>query len=71
MDHNYLPDSAGERFDLMVFEHVLCQIDNLLTHPFIFDRVQASTTSIYGWVIDNISARVYGYRPEESAFVLI
>ena len=71
VDHNYLPDSAAERFDLMVFEHVLCQIDNLLTHPFIFDRVQASTTSIYGWVIDNDSARVYGYRPEESAFVLI
>ena len=71
MDHHYLADPAAERFDLMVFEHVLCQIDHLLTHAFVVDRVQANATSLYGWVIDDDSPRVYGYCPEKSAFVLI
>ncbi len=28
-------------------------------------------TSLYGWVIDDQSARIDGYRPDESAFVII
>ena len=39
VDENYAPDSIAERIELMIFEHVLCQIDNLISHPFIFERV--------------------------------
>ena len=71
VDKNCFPKSVSERIKLMIFEHVLCQIENLLPHPFVASRVQAQTTSFYGWVVDGDSARVFGFSPEESAFVLI
>ena len=71
VDDNYFPSSEAERLELLVFEHILCQIENLLTHPFVSQRVRTKTTSFYGWIVDDQSARVYGYRPEESAFNLI
>ncbi len=71
VDNNYFPNSLSERIELMIFEHVLCQIANLLTHSFISDRVQTDKSSFYGWVIDDESARVYGYCADQSAFVLI
>ena len=71
VDENYFPESVAERLELVIFEHVLCQIDNLLSHTFILDRVRTRTTSFYGWVIDDKSTRVYGYDPDESAFRLI
>ena len=71
VDNNYSPGSTSERLELLIFEHVLCQIENLLTHPFLIERVRMGKTSLYGWVIDDESARIYGYRPDESAFVII
>lgn len=71
VEDNYFPSSVLEKIELLIFEHVLCQIDNLLTHPFISQRVRSQTTSFYGWVVDDQSARVYGYQPDESAYMLI
>ncbi|MDG1809843.1 MAG: carbonic anhydrase [Pirellulaceae bacterium] len=71
VDNHYTPKSLSERRELLIFEHVLCQIENLLTHPFLEQRVRSGNTSMYGWVVDDESARIYGYRAEESAFVLI
>ena len=71
VDDNYFPSSEAERLELLVFEHILCQIENLLTHPFVSRRVRTQTTSFYGWIVDDQSARVYGYHPEESAYSLI
>lgn len=68
VDNNYFPISSSERLRLMIFEHVLCQIENLLTHSFVSERVRAGMTSFYGWVVDDESARVFGYCPDESAF---
>ena len=70
VDNNYFPNSSLERLELMIFEHVLCQIENLLTHSFVAERVRTGT-SFYGRVVDDESARVYGYDPDESAFSLI
>ena len=71
VDNNYIPDSSLERIELMILEHVLCQIENLMTHTFISERVQAGKTSLYGWAVDIESARVYGYHTDQSAFELI
>ena len=71
VDDNYFPSSEAERLELLVFEHILCQIENLLTHSFGSQRVETQTTSFYGWVVDDDSARVFGYQPNESAFTLI
>ena len=71
VDNHYAPKTAREHLELLIFEHLLCQIENLLTYPFISERVHSRKTSLFGWVVDNASARVYGYRAEESAFLLI
>lgn len=71
VDSHYLPNNAEERISLMVCEHVLCQIDNMLTHSSIMARVKAKRTFFHGWVTDDESARVLGYCPNESAFALI
>jgi len=71
VDDNYAPGSASERIQLMIFEHVLCQIENLLTHPFIAKQTRSGETSLFGWVVDNESARIFGYRPDQSDYTLI
>lgn len=71
VDSNYSPDSAIERCKLMVCEHVLCQIENLLTHRFVLERAMGEQTWFHGWVIDDATARVYGYCPEKSGFAPI
>ncbi len=71
VDNNYAADTLAERLKLMICEHVLCQIENLLTHSFIIERVLAQKTRFHGWVIDDDTARVLGYSIEESAFVPI
>lgn len=71
VDASYSPDSCSKRFELMIFEHVLCQIENLLTHSFVSERIRAKTTSIYGWVVDDESSRVYGYSHDQSAYLPI
>ena len=71
VDKNYSPYTITERRMLMICEHVLRQIENLLTHPFIMERIQTKKTSFHGWVVDDDSARVLGYHPEESAFIPI
>ena len=71
VDSNYSPKTATDRCMLMICEHVLCQIENLLTHPFIMKRVRAEQLSFHGWVIDDETARVFAYSFEESAYVPI
>ena len=70
VNSNYRTDTFEQRLTLMVCEYVLCQLDNLLTHPFLADRVQKERTKLHGWVLDDDSARVFGYSPQESAFLL-
>lgn len=71
VDQNYQPANEEQRYTLMICEHVLCQIENLLTHPFVADRIRAKTMSLYGWVVDDESARVMAYSSQESTFVPI
>ncbi len=71
VDERYAVTTFEQRLTLMICEHVLCQIDNLLTHTFFAQRVQKGVTSVHGWVVDDESARVFGYNDAESAFVPI
>ena len=71
VDQNYLPTNDEQRCTLMICEHVLCQIENLLTHTFVANRVRAKATSFHGWVVNDDSARIMAYSPQKSAFVPI
>ena len=69
VDRYYYPNSAAERCTIMICEHVLVQLQNLITHRFFADRLSTKQTVLHGWIIDDYSARVLGYRPEQSAFI--
>jgi carbonic anhydrase len=71
VDEHYKAVSSEQRFTLMVCEHVLCQIENLLTHFSVADRVQRRATDLHGWVLDDATARVHRYGVAESAFLPI
>ena len=71
VDANYEFSDLAQRCTFMICEHVLCQIENLLTHHCIADRVRSGNLSLYGWVVDDETARIYSYAHERSAFVLI
>jgi len=71
VDRNYSPKSAAEHLGLVICEHVLCQIENMLTHPFIMKRVMTEQISFHGWVVDDQTARIFAYNLQQSAFVPI
>ncbi|MEM7453308.1 MAG: carbonic anhydrase [Planctomycetota bacterium] len=68
VDSNYDPETTDDRVQLMICEHVLCQLENLLTHRFVDERVRSGWTRLHGWVIDDDSARVMAYCPRNSTF---
>ena len=71
VDRNYRQTTETQRITIIICEHVLCQVENLLTHKFALDRVLTGKTSFHAWVNDDETARVYGYNPDNSAFVAI
>lgn len=71
VDQNYTPNSESERTILIILEHALCQIENLLSHDQIHQLAQSKTTVFHAWIVDNSTARIFSYRPKGSAFVLI
>ncbi|MEM7557791.1 MAG: carbonic anhydrase, partial [Planctomycetota bacterium] len=68
VDLNYFPNSDLERVRLMVCEHILCQVENCLTHPVVKSRVESKRTDFHAWLACDETARVYAYDPNESAF---
>ena len=71
VDQHYVTHSYEQRVRLMICEHVLCQVENLITHPFVMDRVRIGATSIHAWIMDDQTARVYGYHPVKNEFALL
>lgn len=71
VETNYQRVALTKKSGLMVCEHVLCQIENLLTHCFVLDRVRDRRTTFHGWVVDDNSARIYDYNCRRSMFVRI
>ena len=68
-EQNYVDDTNDNPLSCcIVCEHVLCQVENMLTHPFISERVLAKESAFYAWVVDDKTARVFGYNPLTSAF---
>ena len=47
VERNYLSNTDEEKLTLMICEHVLCQIENLLTHSFVMKRVRDGTCLLY------------------------
>jgi carbonic anhydrase len=62
-------DEAGE--DLLldtIKENVLCQIDNLRTHPAVASGVARGALKVHGWVYAFETGEVYAFHPREGSF---
>lgn len=59
--NEHYPDvGAAERCKVAVFEHVLIQLENLLTHSAFAERVANGSLRLFGWVV-NEHSRVLDY----------
>jgi len=48
---------------------VVAQIENLLTYPFVKERVERDTLHLHGWIYDLASGKIEYYDPDEKRFL--
>lgn len=60
--------SPAELLDASIEENVLVQLENLLTHPCVAERVQAGQITLHGWIYDIGTGEVYAYDPTSGQF---
>lgn len=66
---NYKGLSDEARLNVAVQENVLCQLENLRTHPAVAVRMARGDLQIYGWVYKLETGEVFGFSPEAGQFV--
>ncbi|MEZ6054959.1 MAG: carbonic anhydrase [Planctomycetaceae bacterium] len=65
-------DEAGEELLTdTVKENVLCQIDNLRTHPSVAAGLANGSLKVHGWVYQFETGDVFAFQPTEGRFVEI
>ena len=57
------------RLEALVYENVLTQLDNLLTHPAVADAIHNKQLRVHGWVYDIGSGRVDNYDAGNRKFL--
>lgn len=66
--NEHYPDiGEAERCTVAVFEHVLIQLENLLTHSTFAERVATGSLKLFGWVV-NEQSRVLNYDPARGGY---
>src|SRR5262245_36744363 len=65
---NYKELNAEAKLNVAVQENVLCQLENLRTHPAVAVRMSRGDLHIYGWVYKLESGEVFGFSPEAGQF---
>ena len=68
-DMNFIDENS--RIDALVYENVLTQLDNLLTHPRVKKAIDAGTLRLHGWVYDITTGGVQTYDAEVHRFIAI
>ena len=61
----------GKRLTLTVEENVLVQLESLRTHPSVAAAVGRGDLKLHGWVYKFETGEVFGYNPEQNAFLPI
>jgi carbonic anhydrase len=71
MRQAYANLSAEARLDVAVQENVLCQLENLRTHPAVGAGLATGKLHLHGWVYEIDRGQVLAYDPERGQFVPI
>lgn len=67
----YADESGEELLTDTVKENVLCQIDNLRTHPSVASGLAKGSLKVHGWVYQFESGDVYAFDPKGRKFLAV
>lgn len=63
------PDAEGDEFARCCErEGILVSLENLMTFPFIKERVEAGTLQLHGWYLDIAEGELSAYDPDKKTF---
>jgi carbonic anhydrase len=71
VEENYKELTDEHRLNIAVQENVLCQVENLRTHPAVAVRMSRGDLQIYGWVYKLETGQVFAYSPETGQFTSV
>lgn len=69
LQKHYAGASDAELLDLCTEENVMCQIENLRTHPAVMARLAQGKLTLHAWVYDIESGAVHAFSDELGQFV--
>jgi carbonic anhydrase len=69
MRDNYPELDAEAKLNIAIQENVLCQMENLRTHPSVAVRIARGDLQIYGWIYKLETGEVFSYDPGNGQFV--
>lgn len=69
VEENYKDLTDEQRINIAVQENVLCQVENLRTHPAVAVRIARGDLQVYGWIYKLETGQVFSFRPETGQFV--
>ncbi|MBX3436920.1 MAG: carbonic anhydrase [Planctomycetaceae bacterium] len=67
----YADEADEELLTDTIKENVLCQIDNLRTHPSVASGLATGSLKVHGWVYQFETGDVYAFQPRAGKFLTI
>lgn len=71
VEENYKDVDAEKKLSIAIQENVLCQVENLRTHPAVAVRMSRGDLAIYGWVYKIETGQVFAFSPELGQFTSV
>lgn len=71
VEENYPELQGDQRVSIAVQENVLCQVENLRTHPSVAVRMSRGDLQLYAWVYKLETGQVFAYSPETGQFTSV
>ncbi|MCC7083977.1 MAG: carbonic anhydrase [Pirellulales bacterium] len=71
VEENYKTLTNEQRLNIAVQENVLCQAENLRTHPAVAVRTSRGNLQIHAWVYKLETGQVFAYSPEVGQFTSV
>lgn len=65
------PSASATPNELVIRQHVVNQLTNLHSHEFIHERLLDGRLKLYGWVVNDQTARIRSFDPTSARFVPI
>lgn len=65
---NYTDASPEAKLNIAIQENVLCQIENLRTHPAVASAIAKGSLHLHGWVYKIPTGEIFAYEPERGQF---